>query len=105
MNNVFAVSSSEATKHLLNDIDRIVDPQLALLCEQLPQVATLHVLHGDEFETLCLPKIVDSNNVAMCHLARQQDFLFKPLEDVGVGRKFGTDDLEGDQAIQFAIAR
>ena len=62
-------------------------------------------LHGDEPDPVGFSEIENPNHVFVCHLPRQDEFLFEPMQDLRLNREFGTNYFQGDESIQFCVLR
>src|SRR5579859_7248708 len=90
---------------LANGFDRLFSGELALLDEQPPQVCPFDKLHGDELDSVNVRQIVDPDYVLVSHLMREQKFLLKARHNGGIRSQVAADQLQGDEAVEFAVLR
>src|SRR5262245_34110177 len=105
MDDTFTMRAIEGPADLNDDIYRFIGGKLLLPAEQRSEILTIDVLHGDELHAVSFPQVVNANYVLMRHMARKYEFLLEALQDAGVSGQFRSNDLQGDQAIQFLIPR
>ena len=59
----------------------------------------------DEAAAFGHAQVENANDISMCHLARQDEFLLEATENLRMTGEFRTDHLDGDGAIHFAVPR
>jgi hypothetical protein len=91
--------------HLFYNSDAFFPAQFALFDEQTFEILSLDKLHGDEPDSVGFSEVENPNRVFVGHLPRQDEFLFEPMQDFRLSRELGTNYLQGDQSLQFAILR
>src|SRR3954469_23842300 len=99
------VRSLKRTADLEHDFDRVTRREGLAIPYDRAQVGAFDVLHSDELHAIRFAEVVNADHVAMRDLMREHQFLLEPFDDGGVGREVGTNDFQGDDAIDFSIER
>jgi hypothetical protein len=103
MHNAFVVCHLERKAYLLDDSYAFFPAQFALFDEQAFEVLSLNKLHGDELDPVGFSKVENPNRVLVCHLPRQDKFLLEAMQDLRLNCELGTNYLQRDKSLQFAI--
>src|SRR5579863_7605318 len=98
-----SMSCCKPTGHLLHDVDRLRNFQLASLLQDLMEILALKVLHRDELYALGLAEVINPDYVAMSYTRREQELLFETGEDFRIRSHLGTDHFQSHDSIHFAV--
>ncbi len=85
-------------------VDRFRDFQFAPFIQNLMEVFTLQILHGDELCFSCFPDIENADDIPVRHLARKDQLLFETLQNLRMIRHLGSDYFESDLSLQFPVS-
>ena len=105
VHHALTVRGLERLGDLAADADRAVDREASFPAEGRVEVLAVHERHGDELQPADVSEIVDAQDVAVRHLRAEQQLLLEALQDAGLVEEHGTNDLDGDGAIELAVAR
>ena len=103
VNHSFRVRRFQRPASLRDYIGRFRRLQLLLAAKQALQILAFDVIHGDELEPVGLPQIKNTDDVLMCDLPRQYQFLFESFQDFRIGRQIAANQLQRHLTFQFAI--
>ena len=103
MHHAFAMSDFQGAADLKNDAGSLVGWQLTLFIEDSTEILPLQILHRDELEAVRLTKIENADDVAVCDLAGEDEFLLEAPQHFRIGGKFGANDFQCDQTLKFNI--
>ena len=81
VNDPCCVRGLERGGDLEHDGNRFLRGELPLFMDQALEVTPLHVLHGDELDSLGLPQIENADHVAMRYFAGQDQLLFEAAQN------------------------
>src|SRR5713226_603488 len=104
VNHVNAVGRRERRRELPHDVEHALKRQAAFLAQRLREVASIDIRHGDELHAVVFAKVVDAQNVGMRNAAGQQQLVLEALQGLGVGHQIWPKNLDGYDAVQFAVA-
>src|ERR1700757_836650 len=99
------MSHFQGAANLKDDSRGFLGRQLALFLKDDAEVLPLEILHGDELEAVRLAQVKNPDDVAVCHLASQDEFLLETPEYFGMSGQFRTNNFESNHAIQFIVPR
>src|SRR6185436_1854575 len=72
--------------------------------DELPDVSTFDVLHGDEVEAFRFVKVEDGADVGMVERRSEARFAFKAAQVCFAGSQFGGQNFDDDGAAQLAVS-
>jgi hypothetical protein len=78
--------------------------QFALFFEDRTEILTVQILHGDELEAVLLAQVENPDDVAVCDLASEDEFLLEPPENFGICSQLRPNNFKGNQPIQFPVS-
>ncbi len=104
MDHAFGMSGVERAADLLHHRDCFLGRELSPIAQQRAQILAVYVFHADEADAVGLTQVVNADHVLVGDVAGENELLLEALQNRGIGRQFGTDDLERDQAVEFAVA-
>ena len=105
MDHAFPVCRFQRPANLQDYSRGFLGLQFPLLTQNRAKILAFQVFHRDEFETVRLPQIKDSNHIAMRDLSSKDQFLFEPLEYFWIGRKFRANNFQCHHAFQLGVMR
>src|SRR5262249_14791589 len=100
-----AMGSLQIAANLEQDASRLLWRKLAFFAQQMTKILALHEVHGDELDPVCLSEVEDANDVLVGDLARKDQLLLEAAQDLGVFREFPAYEFDGNNSIQFGVAR
>ena len=103
VNDVLRVGVSQSVGHFEDVLNGIVDRQLPVAVEPVPQRFTLDEGHDVKEETIGFTRVVEAKDVRVLELGGELDLALKPLGPDG-GRELGVEDLDRDPAIVLDVA-
>jgi hypothetical protein len=103
--NVLGVRRVESAANLQHDSRCFIGRKVASFLKESAEILPLDVVHSDEFDSVGFAEVEDSNYVRVTDLARENEFLLEASQHFWIAREFGPDQFEGDETIQFFVAR
>jgi hypothetical protein len=103
MNHAFAVGGFQARANLADDIAAVANRKSAFVREDFAEVPALDIIHGDEFEAVGNAEIEDPDDIAMGHLAGEDQLLLETPNCLRMIRIFRANHFQRDQAIKLPI--
>ena len=100
-----AVREVEARGDLGRDPGRVHRREAALCPEDVAERLALDVLHDDEVRAVLLAVVVDADDVGVVEPRRVLRLAAEPLDEAGVARELGEEDLDRDLAVELPVAR
>src|SRR5436309_9658851 len=102
MDHVMAMSVGQGTRHLPSDLSGVVDGELSLSVESVPQGFSLDVWHDVVEEAVGFPRIVEGQDVWVSESRGDLDFAYEAL---GAERRgeLGPQHLDCDGAMMLEI--
>ncbi len=89
----------ERARELLDEEDRVADPEAAAL-QNLLEVRAADVAHGDVQQTVGLARVVDRDDVRMVDRRRDVRLAHESLAELLVPRQLGREELQRDLAAE-----
>ena len=93
----------QAQRRLPDVIAGVGDRQPAPLFQNLGQAGSLHILHDQQQQALCLLGVVGGDDVGVRQLRRRLDFAVEAVERLGAVEQPLVDDLDGHRAFHEAV--
>ena len=103
MHHTVPVGEVQCRRHARSDLRRLPRRQWALGTDDLRQAASLDVLHDDEVRAELLAPVVDGDDVAVGEPGRRLCLAPEPLDEGGVTRVLGEQDLHGHWPVQQGV--
>ena len=63
----------------------------------------LYEFHGEELHAVGIAQVVDADYILASNLLREKKLLLESGDNRRVGGQVGTDQLLGDEAVEFAV--
>src|SRR5215213_2534054 len=98
------VGEAEGGGDLTGDLRRLLGGDPAVGPQDVGERAPVHVLHGDEVGAGVAAPVVDVDDVGVAEVGRCLGLASEALDEVGVDGEFGEQDLDGDLAVEQAVA-
>ena len=93
MDHSFGMRHFQRAANLLGHMNRIFRSELPFPFQNGAQVLAIHVLHRDELDSVGFAQVENAHDVAVGHIARQDEFLLEALQNGRISRQFRTDDF------------
>src|ERR1700687_4092728 len=103
MNDAFGMSAIERAANLLDDDTGVLGRELSLASQYGAQILAVDEFHADETNAIRLTQIENADHVLVRDVARENQFLLEAGQNGRIRSQFGADDLERDQAVEFAV--
>src|SRR5579864_7633743 len=103
VNDALCMRGLKSAADLLDDFASLNRDELAFAQQYRSQCLAVDVLHRDELDAIRFAQIEDSDDVAMSHLASENQLLLETMQNFGAQSQVGTDYFQGHQAIQLAV--
>ncbi len=94
----------ERAADLLHHCDGLLGREFSLAAQERAEVVAIDVFHADEADTIRLAQVVNADHVLVRDIAGENELLLEAQQNRGISCQLGPDDLERDQAVQFAVA-
>ena len=98
------VGEVERGGHLAGDLRRLLGGDPAVGAQDVGERAAVDVLHGDEVGAGVLAPVVDADDVRVAEVGRRLRLAPEALDEVGVDGELGEQHLDGDLAVEQAVA-
>ena len=105
MHDAGGVRGLERETDLRDDRGGPIGGEFLLLVEDRPEVLPLDVLHRDELHPLGRPEVEDPDDVGVRDLARRDQLVLEPFEDLPVPGEVAADDLDRHESVDLAVSR
>ena len=102
MDYTLGVCGGQAQANLVHDVERLGSGKFAVLREQAAEITSIDELHG-ELDAAGFAHIEDTYYVLMRNLPSQKELLLEALEELGIRCQIGTNDFQGNLALDVAI--
>ena len=89
---------------LAGDLGGLLGRDVAVGAQDVGQRAAVDELHGDEVRAGVLAPVVDADDVGVAEVGRGLGLAAEPLDEVGVDGELGEQHLDGDLAVEQAVA-
>ena len=98
------VGEPERGGDLGGDLGGLLGGEPLVGLQDLGERATLHVLHRDEVGAFVLAPVVDVDDVGVAEVGGGLGLAAEALDEVGVDRELGEQDLDRDLAVEQLVA-
>src|SRR5579872_670617 len=103
MDDAHCMRSLKRTADLEHDFDRVAWREGLALSNTRAQISAFDVLHGDELHAIGFAQVVNADYVPVRHLMREDQLLLEAVDDRRIGGEIGTNDFQGDGAIDLPV--